>query len=361
MKNVTVLVTGSTAPGFVSIARSLRLSKTYNFKIIATDYRETISSRFFSDKSYVLTHNYLPEFPTELIEVCEKENVDVLLPIHTDDQLPICNKLKAFRDSGVEPAVVVTDSELLDTILNKRKLMEYCEKVIGVQTPDFSYASSSASLAQIVNSFGYPEKPVVIKPSYSNGSRGFRILDEQLDRRELFFKEKPTGIYSTLNRVIEDIGDEFPELIVMEYLPGTEYTIDVLCRKGRTFAILPRLRSKLIGGITTSGVLVEDSDIETIREYSKQIVEGFGLSYNVGLQMKENHEGVPLLLEINPRLQGTTIMSVQGGVNIPEMMVQMALREFDYDYVPDVKWGMKMERVWFELFEYQERCWSVEE
>jgi carbamoyl-phosphate synthase large subunit len=361
LKNITVLVTGSTAPGYVSIARALRLSKSYKIRIIATDFRENISSRFFSDKSYVLTHNYHPEFPQALLEICEKENVDVVLPIRTDDQLPICNNLEAFRNSGVEPALVVTDSELLDTILNKRRLMEYCQNVIGIRTSTFSYASDSESLTRIVESFGYPEAPVVIKPSYSKGSRGFRILNEQVDRHKLFFEEKPYGVYSTLNRVLEEIGNEFPELIVMEYLPGTEYTIDVLCRKGRTFAILPRQRSGMTKGITTSGVLIEDTNKASIRDYSKRIVEGFGLSYNAGLQMKENIEGIPLLLEINPRLQGTTIMSVQGGVNIPEMMVQMALREFDYEYEPEIKWGLKMERVWLELFEHEERCWSIEE
>jgi carbamoyl-phosphate synthase large subunit len=359
VKTVTVLITGSTAPGFASIVRSLKLSKCYKYRIIASDYRERISSRYFSDKSYVLTDNYRPEFPEELREVCEKEGVEVILPIRTDDQLSICRNLEAFRKSGVEPAIVVTDPDLLDTLLNKRKLMEYCNKIIGIKTPNFSYASDSKNLIKIIESFGYPKKPVVIKPSYSNGSRGFRILDENIDRHRLFFEEKPNGIYSTLNRVIEEIGHQFPELIVMEYLPGVEYTIDVLCRKGKTFAVLSRLRAGMTQGITTMGVLIDDGNSASIKKYAERLVEGFGLSYNVGLQMKENHEGEPLLLEVNPRLQGTTIMSVLGGVNIPEMIVQMALREFDYDYVPEVKWGLKMERVWLELFEYEGKCWSI--
>ncbi|MHA1863240.1 MAG: ATP-grasp domain-containing protein [Candidatus Thorarchaeota archaeon] len=95
-------------------------------------------------------------------------------------------------------------------------------------------------------------------------------------------------------------------------------------------------------------------------ETSRKLVDGFGLSYNVGIQVKENKEGVPLLLEINPRLQGTTVISVAGGVNIPEMMVMMALEEFDYDFKTVVKWGLQMQRVWLELFHYDGRTWEYE-
>ena len=102
----------------------------------------------------------------------------------------------------------------------------------------------------------------------------------------MFFDEKPTGIYSRLEDVLDVIGNNFPELVAMEYLPGKEYTVDVLCRKGRTFAIIPRERLAMTGGITTKGVLSKDSNYESIKEQSTRIVEGFGLSYNVGIQVK---------------------------------------------------------------------------
>ncbi len=360
MKKCKVLVTGSTAPGFISIVKALKSSRNYDLTIIGSDFREAISSKYYVKESYILPDNRSPEFAGALLDLCVEQDVDVVLPIRSDDQLPLCEKYGDFNEKGIEPALVVTSPDLLDTILNKRSLMEYAKNIIGMEVPVFSCATTSNELEKAVESLGYPETNVVVKPSYSNGSRGFRILDDSLDMRKMFFEEKPTGIYSTLSRVLEDIGDSFPELVVMEYLPGKEYTIDALCRRGITFAAIPRLRTGMVGGITTKGVVANDSNLKAIQKTTAKLVEGFGLSYNVGIQVKENRDGKPLLLEINPRLQGTTTISVASGVNIPELMVMMALQEFDYDYKPEVRWGLEMQRVWLELFKYEGRVWENE-
>ncbi len=354
------MVTGSTAPGFVSIVKALRSSEKYDFEIVGSDYREGLGSRYFVKDHYILPDNRSDAFPTALLELCERESVEVILPIRTDDQMPICEHFGEFRDKGIEPALIVSDPKLMDMLLNKRKLLEYCEKIIRIEVPQYGFSTHSEDLESEIKRLGYPERPVVIKPSYSNGSRGFRILDASKDKKRMFFEEKPTGIFSTLDEVLAILGDEFQEMIAMEYLPGREYTLDTLCRRGKTFAVVPRFRSRMTGGITTSGVVSKDSNYNTIKETAEKIVEGFGLSYNAGIQVKESKDGIPLLLEVNPRLQGTTTMSVTAGVNIPELMVMMALEEFDYDFSPNVKWGLEMERIWLELFSYDGKVWTNE-
>ena len=165
MKNIKVLVTGSTAPGFVSLVKALRLSKKYNFTVVGSDYREELSSRLFSDKSFVLPDNRSSGFSQKMLDLCVKEEVEVVLPIRTDDLMPICKDLEAFRKAGVEPALAVTDPALMDIVLNKRKLMEYSQRVIGIEVPDFSVARNAEELKDAVEQLGYPSIPVVIKPS----------------------------------------------------------------------------------------------------------------------------------------------------------------------------------------------------
>ncbi len=361
MRDLTVLVTGATAPGFVSIVKALRKSRKYRMRIIGTDFRLRPSSFHFADEAILLPDNRSSEFANALIEVCEKKHVDVILPIRTDDQLPICENLRQFREVDTEPAIVVTNPRLMRTLLDKKKLLEYSSRVLDLEIPRFASASTRTDLEKAVERLGYPDRPVVVKPSLSQGSRGFRILDATKDRRTLFFEEKPTGIYTTLDDLVSIVGERFPELLVMEYLPGKEYTLDVLCRKGRTFAVVPRLRVRMTGGITTGGIVAKDENYETLHSTASALVEGFGASYNLGMQLRESDSGTPLLLEINPRLQGTTIISVAAGVNIPELMVQMALREYDYDTRFDVRWGLEMDRVWFEVFQFEERTWATDD
>jgi carbamoyl-phosphate synthase large subunit len=114
----------------------------------------------------------------------------------------------------------------------------------------------------------------------------------------------------------------------------------------------------MTGGITTGAVLAKDDQFDFITRFSEKIIKGHNLSYNIGIQLREDRNGQLKLLEMNPRLQGTTIISVEGGVNIPEIMVDMALGLFDSNFKPDIKWGLKLQRVWREVLELDGKKWT---
>lgn len=150
-------------------------------------------------------------------------------------------------------------------------------------------------------------------------------------------------------------------MLIMEYLDEPEYTIDVLCYKGKTFAIVPRKRLKMIGGITQNGVI--EALNEKTHTYIEQLIESFGFSYSVGLQIRKStfNEDLFHIIEINPRLQGTTVMSVAAGINIPEKVVDMALKQFDFNFKPKIRYGLKLERTFYEIFEYNNKVYNLED
>ena len=94
----------------------------------------------------------------------------------------------------------------------------------------------------------------MVKPPLSNGSRGVRVIAQDFDRKKTFYEEKPSSLYTTIDELHAVLGDEFPELIVMEYLPGEEYTVDV-CRLGNEIIALPRKRLAIRSGITFAASL----------------------------------------------------------------------------------------------------------
>ena len=94
----------------------------------------------------------------------------------------------------------------------------------------------------------------------------------------------------------------FPELLVSEYLPGEEYSVDCLARNGEAIIVVPRARKKMINGISVEGEFVEE---ENIIGYCKQIIHELQLHGNIGIQVKRSVAGKFLILEINPRVQGT--------------------------------------------------------
>jgi len=358
LRRLIVLVTGSSGTSYGDIVRALKSSKRYRIDVVGSDCRESLSSKHYVKRNYLLPDNRNPEFANALLDLCVRQKIDIVLPTQTGDQLPICERLGDFRDANVEPALIVTDPFLLDVILNKRKMLEYCKEIIRIETPSYSYADTSEGLRRAVQRLGHPEIPVVVKPSFADGGRGTRILNERVDARRRFLSEKPDSTFSSLNRVLNTIGDSFPEMLVMEYLPGKEYMLDTLCRKGKTFAVIPEIVTRNAEGVTTGGVVSKDDNFDSLVRVAESVIEGFGLSYSVIVHLKENASGKPSVLGIHPGLQDTTVISIAAGVNIPELMVMMACREFDYAYSPRIAWGLKMQRVWREVFEYGGKIWT---
>lgn len=360
-KRLNVLVTGSNAPGFSSIVRCLKLSRKYEVKIISSDWKINLKGKFYGHSSYVLPDNRSSKFVVELLKVCRENEVDILFPIRTDDQVPICNYLKEFTEIGTIPIIVTPNPELMEISLNKRKMLDYIKNVANLETLDYHIVNNRKAFELALKQLNYPNVPVAIKPSHATGRRGFRVLDESLDRKKLFFSEKPTNVFSTKKEILETLGDDFQEMLIMEYLQEPEFTVDVLCYKGKTFAIVPRKRVRTSDGITVKGI-IEKLNKQT-EDYIKKIVESFGFSFSIGLQFRQSSINPETfhLMEINPRLQGTTVFTVAAGVNIMELLIDMAFKEFNFDYKPKIRYGPELERVYYELFKYNNDVYSLDE
>lgn len=135
------------------------------------------------------------------------------------------------------------------------------------------------------------------------------------------------------------LGESFPELLVMEYLPGKEYTVDILVTDDPV--IIPRTRDIIRTGITFNATVEKNSEII---EYSRKIIKLLNLEYACGLQMILDENGAPKLIECNPRIQGTMVLSTLAGANITYGAVKLALGE----HVPNfkIRWDTRLLRYW---------------
>jgi len=167
-----------------------------------------------------------------------------------------------------------------------------------------------------------------------------RIITEKRDRKHDFYNEKPTSLYTTKEELHDILGEEFPELLVMEYLPGVEYTVDVF-RTIDKFCAIPRKREVIRSGITFTASLEKNEDMI---KYSRLLAEACNLTFCFGFQFKMNEKGEPVLLECNPRVQGTMVMSTFCGANIIYSSVKSLLGEGFPDF--KINWGTKLYRYW---------------
>jgi carbamoyl-phosphate synthase large subunit len=110
-------------------------------------------------------------------------------------------------------------------------------------------------------------------------------------------------------------------MIFQEFLPGTEYTVDVLSNLNKKPVMaVARIRLQTKAGISTKGKIIRDIEMET---NCMKIAQHFGIRGPCCIQMKESPDGVAKVIEINPRLGGGTIFTTLAGANFPAMIIDM--------------------------------------
>ena len=337
MKDLHVLITGVGSPGIAGTIFSVRNnSENRPVTIIGTDINDQVVGRYFCDDFYKIPKASSSEYLDTIISLCKKKGIDVLIPQNTAELLILSDNKQLFKQIGTK--ILVSCNEAITKANDKFNLMKTAQ-CVGVPTTKFALCSDFENLKKNVEVIGQGED-VVVKPPISNGSRGVRIVTKNRNRKNDFYNEKPNSLYITLEELHETLGDEFPELMVMEYLPGEEYTVDMF-RNNRTFVAIPRVREVIRSGITFGASLSND---ERLIEYSRLLADACDLTLCFGFQFKLNKEGIPMLLESNPRVQGTMVMSTFAGANV----IYASVKDILGEPVPEFKidWNTRLLRYW---------------
>lgn len=330
---ISVLVTGGGAPGIAGTIYALRKGDS-RIRIIVSDIRDDVVGKYLADAFYVIPKPDNSHFVGRINEIVEKEWVDVILP-QVEDELPIlsANHFKA--------QVAASDPEAIRLASNKQEL-SFTARTLGIPLPDFMVATNEDSFRVAVEELGYPDKKVIVKPPTGSGMRGFRILSPRPWDSKRFIEEKPNRVEVTLESFLEIFDGDFPKLMVVENLPGDEYTVDCF-RNDRGFVAIPRLREHIRGGITFDAKVILD---ERLIKYSKELADRLDLRYCFGFQFKCDEKGQPKLIECNPRVQGTMVVSLFAGFNIIYNSVREAAGlEVDLENI-SLKDNLRFRRYW---------------
>lgn len=337
LRNFRLLLTGCGAPGGPGIIKALL--EDNNLELHIADANPFASGRALHDNFVQIPKADDETFLNDILEIGAKRKIDVLLPLVTRELEILSANKKRFEDAGIK--VVVSDIDTLSVANNKAALMRKLEGS-NIRLAKYVEVFSAVDLESAVQELGYPNKKICIKPSTANGSRGMRILDAGAGSFEAFFEQKPGNTHCTLESIMELFADRtIPPMLVMEYLPGEEYTVDALLDEGEPLVLLPRKRIAMNNGISVAGIFEKH---EEIIAYSTEIFRCLKLHGPNGLQVKQGEDGHFYILEINPRLQGTTTAAIGMGINLPLLSVKQALGEDVVSQIPEPKWGLRFAR-----------------
>ena len=336
-------MTGGGAPGAAGIIKCLKQQQ--GFSVMAADANSDAIGKYLADEFVTIPSATDPQFLEAILKICKQQKPDILLPLVTKELIWLAENKKEIESTGTK--VLVSDAASLEIANNKSKLYEFLQWR-GIAVPAFHIVETVDQFISAVASLGYPQKTVCFKPAIANGSRGFRIISPQIDEIDLLFNHKPNATYISYADAVRILSSAaFPQLLVSEYLPGEEYSVDCLAHHGKAILVLPRIRKKIINGITIEGRFEQN---ESIISYCTQIIKEINLHGNIGIQVKKDTNGNYLILEINPRVQGTIAAALGAGVNLPLLALKQELGMPIPDLEMQVNWNTGFSRHWTEVF-----------
>ncbi|MEB3195565.1 MAG: ATP-grasp domain-containing protein [Candidatus Sericytochromatia bacterium] len=214
---------------------------------------------------------------------------------------------------------------------------EHCARILLSKSETYRHLEGVVPVPEV-----YPSapdgRPAFAKPDIGSGSRGGRILQSVDD----YYNARGEG------------------LLVTEYLPGEECTVDCVSDlAGRLLVANPRVRGKVGRGIALGAKSFVSAQIQ---EWLSAASSKLHLRGPWFAQFKRDREGNYKLLEINARVAGSMGLTRYSGVNIPLMCVFMFL---GYNVqVPQLQSGVLVNRSlasWVEMHPYDAVIWDLDD
>ena len=203
-------------------------------KIICTDMEEKELLKNKADGFYIVPKGNSKKFINTILKICQKEKIDIIIPGNADEILSISKNIKLFNLRNIK--TTISNFNNLNIILNKEKTYSKLKK-IGINIPEYYRIKNYKEFLQAIKKLGYPKKNICFKPSKyseSGGTRGFRILRQKNSAKKIILHKKPDSVeidFETTKSALKNTGPI--DLLVMEYLPGDEFSTYVFAEKGK--------------------------------------------------------------------------------------------------------------------------------
>lgn len=287
---------------FTSVGRRVELIQEFksaavrldiDLTIHGADITDTAPALAFCDKIHsvpkICDDRYIPA----LLELCEQEHIDLLIPTIDTDLLLLSENKYQFEKSGTK--VMVSDSDKVQLCRDKNLTSDFF-RLCGLNAP------------QTVNNYleyggSYP---CFIKPKDGSSSiDAFKVNSS--DELKVY-------------------AEHIKDYVIQPFISGEEYTVDIFCDfDGNPIYITPRKRLSVRAGEVLKTEICQDKNI--IVEM-KKLINLFKPCGPITVQLIRDNTGDDYYIEINPRFGGGAPLSMKAGANSAEAILKILSGEY---------------------------------
>ena len=322
----TVLITNYSYKNTLAAVRDIG-SKGINVHTCGPPTKNKVASLsvYCSNYSYYTSPNEnVNRFIADITRTLSKREYDMIIPIGVDTTIPISHYKKELSEYARVP---VADYEILENAHDKYKAIKIA-KSVGVPVPETSLMSWESLKDE---SFDYP---FIIKARKGVAGSGTRYVTSKEDFDQVLneFDGKKS----------DDIHD-YQQPMIQEFISGDLMDVCVLFNRGSPRAALAQRRVITYppsGGVGIVNETVEDPELIELALRLMKRMNWHGVAQ---VEFKKDDNGVPRLMEINPKFWGTLELSIAAGMNFPYMLYRMTMDgdidpNFDYERNLQIWW-----------------------
>ncbi len=270
---------------FYSAARLEKIA----LSIHGADISEAAPALMFCDKRHIVPPISNTDYIYSLLEIAEKEKIDILIPTIDTDLLVLAQNKSKFTEIGTK--VLVSSYEKIKICRDKMSTQQFFA-YIGLYTP-----KTVDDIKSYQGGF-----PAFIKPKDGSSSNNAYKISSGCELKE--FSKKVDNY------------------IVQPFIEGTEYTIDIFCDlDGDPIFITPRIRLAVRAGEVVKTQICQD---ERIIQEIRSLLKIYKPCGPLTVQLIREHSTLTdWYIEINPRFGGGCPLSMKAGADAARALIML--------------------------------------
>jgi carbamoyl-phosphate synthase large subunit len=282
--------------------------------VIATDCSDLAPALYEADKHFIVPRMNDEGYLDAILSICRENKIKAVLSLIDPELCLLAEHKQAFLDIGTIP--IVSDLDVVEICFDKYKMFEFLVRN-GFKTVK-SYIDKEAFYSDVENGEIY--YPVFVKPV--RGSASINI-SKVTSREE-----------------IELLFSRFDNLMIQEFMDGTEYGADVYIDmiSSEPVAIFIKEKIKMRAGETDKSVSIKD---EKLFELISRFVRETGFNGIIDIDIFKVN-GEYYISEVNPRFGGGYPHAYESGVNVPSMIINNINENVNVDVIGHYEEGINM-------------------
>lgn len=277
------------------LVKYLKNTNSFTGKLFVSDCDNTASGLYSNnDGAFILPRidDGEKEYIESLLELCNKENIKIVIPVIDPEILILSREMDTFRKMGI--LLAVSHLDVINKCYNKISM----NKFLANNGFDIPVTFDSIHKFKLDFEKNRVKFPVIIKPVYGSGSDATYKVNS-IKELEALFCEK---------------------MVIQEFIDGQEYGIDVFnSLKKEPLRCIIKKKISMRSGETDKAQTVKDKNIqECIIKLARKLGHICNLDCDVIMKGRKIY-----IIDLNPRFGGGYPATHEAGVNLLKLILDM--------------------------------------